>query len=99
MLFDHEAKVSGDSARFADLPGGRLAGAACMPDEGARRESGGHGTTVLFSGSRAALAHRRVSRVPAPRWSSTPDSNLVAAGSLADARTACGRQARTVRPM
>ena len=34
-----------------------------MPDEGARRESGGHGTTVLFSGGRAALAHRRVSRV------------------------------------
>ncbi len=23
MLFDHDAKVSGDSARFADLPGGR----------------------------------------------------------------------------
>ena len=36
---------------------------------------------------------------PAPRWSTALDSNLVAAGSLADARTACGRQARTVRPM
>jgi hypothetical protein len=66
MLFDHDAKVSGDSARFADLPSGRLAGAACVPDEGACRESGGHGTTVtamLFSGGRAALDHRRVSRV------------------------------------
>jgi len=63
MLFDHDAKVSGDSARFADLPGGRLAGAACMPDEAARREFAGHGTTVLFSGGRAVLAHRRVSLV------------------------------------
>ena len=56
-------------------------------------------TAMLFSGGRAALAHRRVPRVPAPRWSTAPDSSLVAAGSLADARTACGRQARTVRPM
>jgi hypothetical protein len=93
MPFDHDAKVSGDCARFADLPGGRLAMATCMPDEGARRESGGHGTTVLVSGGRAALAHRRVPRVPAPRWSTAPDSNLVAAGLLADARPACGRQA------
>ena len=56
-------------------------------------------TAMLFSGGRAALAHRRVPRVPAPRWSTSPDSSLVAADSLADARTACGRQARTVRPM
>ena len=102
MLFDHDAKVSGDRARFADLPGGRLAGAACMPMREHAENPAGMGTTLtatLFSGGRTALAHWRVPRVPAPRWSTAPDSNLVAAGLLADARTACGRQARTVRPM
>ena len=30
MLFDHDAKVRGDSARFADLPGGQRLGRKCM---------------------------------------------------------------------
>ena len=30
-------------------------------------------TAMLFSGGRAALAHQRLPRVPAPRWSAPPD--------------------------
>jgi len=56
-------------------------------------------TAMLFSGGRARWLTGGSRAFPAPRWSTAPDSNLVAAGSLADARTACGRQARTVRTM
>jgi hypothetical protein len=62
MLFDHDAKVSGDFARFADLPGGL--GAVCVPVKeppGAPGILRGMATTLtamLFTGDRAALAHR-----------------------------------------
>ena len=51
-------------------------------------------TTMLFSGG--ALAHRRVSRVPAPRQlrqiaEDHTIGNLIAADALADDRMACGR--------
>jgi serine/threonine protein phosphatase PrpC len=100
MLFDHDAKVSGDFAHFADLPR--------RPTGRGAEDPAGIGTTLtamLFSGGHAAPAHRRTRafRLRDGQLRQIAEDhtigNLVAAGSLADARTACGRQARTVRPM
>ena len=80
-----------------------------MPGEEACRGSGGYGDRVdrdavlrrptarwLTGGSR--VFRLRVSQLR-QIVEDTTIGNLVHAGSLANARTACGRQARTIRPM